>query len=175
MEKIGFVGTGAMGSALLSRLKLANVTALAFDIAPAALEAARKEGAEAASSAKAVAQASTMIDVVVRTDMDGGDKVDGRQHEGFHRSLCRGLLHRDVGDHSTALTGEELVVVEATWRPGRAHAPSSEDAVNFAHGAVVPAQNLFPVNHTADRRNRHGLAAALVHPERGGVGLEEAA
>ena len=25
MEKIGFVGTGAMGSALLSRLKLANV------------------------------------------------------------------------------------------------------------------------------------------------------
>ena len=27
MEKIGFVGTGAMGSALLSRLKLANVPA----------------------------------------------------------------------------------------------------------------------------------------------------
>ncbi len=68
MEKIGFVGTGAMGSALLSRLKLANITALAFDIAPAAIEAARQEGAETASSAKAVAQASTMIDVVVRTD-----------------------------------------------------------------------------------------------------------
>ena len=32
MEKIGFVGTGAMGSALLSRLKLANVIATAFDI-----------------------------------------------------------------------------------------------------------------------------------------------
>ena len=32
MEKIGFVGTGAMGSALLSRLKLANVVATAFDI-----------------------------------------------------------------------------------------------------------------------------------------------
>jgi 3-hydroxyisobutyrate dehydrogenase-like beta-hydroxyacid dehydrogenase len=70
MEKIGFVGTGAMGSALLSRLKLANVTALAFDIAPAALEAARKEGAETASSAKAVAQASTIVDVVVRTDQE---------------------------------------------------------------------------------------------------------
>ncbi len=39
MEKIGFVGTGAMGSALLSRLKLANVQATAFDIAPAAMEA----------------------------------------------------------------------------------------------------------------------------------------
>jgi 3-hydroxyisobutyrate dehydrogenase-like beta-hydroxyacid dehydrogenase len=68
MEKIGFVGTGAMGSALLSRLKLANVAALAFDIAPVALEAARKEGAETASSAKAVAQNATIIDVVVRTD-----------------------------------------------------------------------------------------------------------
>jgi 3-hydroxyisobutyrate dehydrogenase-like beta-hydroxyacid dehydrogenase len=70
MEKIGFVGTGAMGSALLSRLKLANVQATAFDIAPAALEAARKEGAQTATSAKAVAQASTMIDVVVRTDKE---------------------------------------------------------------------------------------------------------
>jgi 3-hydroxyisobutyrate dehydrogenase-like beta-hydroxyacid dehydrogenase len=68
MEKIGFVGTGAMGSALLSRLKLANVTATAFDIAPAAMEAARREGAQTASSAKSVAQAATIIDVVVRTD-----------------------------------------------------------------------------------------------------------
>ena len=70
MEKIGFIGTGAMGSALLSRLKLANVAATAFDIAPAAMEAARKEGAETAPSAKAVAQASTIIDVVVRTDQE---------------------------------------------------------------------------------------------------------
>jgi 3-hydroxyisobutyrate dehydrogenase-like beta-hydroxyacid dehydrogenase len=34
------------------------------------MEAARKEGAELAPSAKAVAQASTIIDVVVRTDQD---------------------------------------------------------------------------------------------------------
>lgn len=68
MEKIGFVGTGAMGSALLSRLKLAGGTAVAFDIAPKAMEAARAEGAETAPSAKAVAQQSTLIDVVVRTD-----------------------------------------------------------------------------------------------------------
>ena len=70
MEKIGFVGTGAMGSALLSRLKLSNVTALAFDIAPTASQVARNEGAETVSSAKAVAQACTMIDVVVRTDQE---------------------------------------------------------------------------------------------------------
>lgn len=70
MEKIGFIGTGAMGSALLSRLKLANVQAIAFDIAPTAMEAARREGAQAAPSAKAVAQSATMIDVVVRTDQE---------------------------------------------------------------------------------------------------------
>jgi 3-hydroxyisobutyrate dehydrogenase-like beta-hydroxyacid dehydrogenase len=70
MEKIGFVGTGAMGSALLSRLKLANVVATAFDIAPRAMEAARAEGAQTAPSAKAVAQGATIIDVVVRTDQE---------------------------------------------------------------------------------------------------------
>ena len=41
MEKIGFVGTGKMGTALLYRLKLANVSATAFDIAPAARVAGR--------------------------------------------------------------------------------------------------------------------------------------
>jgi len=70
MEKIGFIGTGAMGSALLSRLKLANVVATAFDIAPQAMEAARAEGAQTAPSAKAVAQAATIIDVIVRTDQE---------------------------------------------------------------------------------------------------------
>ena len=70
MEKIGFVGTGAMGSALLSRLKLANVSAVSFDIAPKAQEAARAEGAQTLNSAKEVAQACTIIDVVVRTDQD---------------------------------------------------------------------------------------------------------
>ena len=70
MEKIGFIGTGAMGSALLSRLKLANDQAIAIDNAPTAMEAARREGAQAAPSAKAVAQYTTMIDVVVRTDQE---------------------------------------------------------------------------------------------------------
>lgn len=70
MENIGFVGTGAMGSALLSRLKLANVVATAFDIAPKAMETARAEGAQTAPSAKAVAQSATIIDVVVRTDQE---------------------------------------------------------------------------------------------------------
>jgi 3-hydroxyisobutyrate dehydrogenase-like beta-hydroxyacid dehydrogenase len=102
MEKIGFVGTGAMGSALLSRLKLANVTAAAFDIAPAAMEAARKEGAQTAPSAKAVAQASTIIDVVVRTDQDVLDCTMGE--DGILEGAAPGtlvLLHSTIRPTTT--------------------------------------------------------------------------
>jgi 3-hydroxyisobutyrate dehydrogenase-like beta-hydroxyacid dehydrogenase len=102
MEKIGFVGTGAMGSALLSRLKLANVTATAFDIAPAAMEAARREGAQTASSAKSVAQAATIIDVVVRTDQEVLDCTLG--NDGILAGAAPGtlvLLHSTIRPTTT--------------------------------------------------------------------------
>jgi len=51
-------------------LKLANVAATAFDIAPKAMDAARAEGAQIEPSAKAVAHGATLIDVVVRTDQE---------------------------------------------------------------------------------------------------------
>jgi 3-hydroxyisobutyrate dehydrogenase len=107
MEKIGFVGTGAMGSALLSRLKLANVVATAFDIAPSAMEAARKEGAETASSAKAVAQASTIIDVVVRTDQEVLECMLGR--DGVLEGAAPGalvLLHSTIRPTTTKKVAE---------------------------------------------------------------------
>jgi 3-hydroxyisobutyrate dehydrogenase-like beta-hydroxyacid dehydrogenase len=107
MEKIGFVGTGAMGSALLSRLKLASVTALAFDIAPAALTAARGEGAETASSAKAVAQACTLIDVVVRTDQEVLQCVLGE--DGVLEGAAPGslvLLHSTIRPTTTKKVAE---------------------------------------------------------------------
>lgn len=102
MERIGFVGTGAMGSALLSRLKLANVPAIAFDIAPAAMEAARREGAEPATSAKEVAQSSTIIDVVVRTDQEVLDCTLG--NDGILAGAAPGtlvLLHSTIRPTTT--------------------------------------------------------------------------
>jgi 3-hydroxyisobutyrate dehydrogenase-like beta-hydroxyacid dehydrogenase len=91
-----------MGSALLSRLKLANVQATAFDIAPAAMDAARKEGAEIAASAKAVAQASTIIDVVVRTDQEVLDCTLGK--DGILEGAAPGtlvLLHSTIRPTTT--------------------------------------------------------------------------
>jgi len=107
MEKIGFVGTGAMGSALLSRLKLANVQATAFDLAPAAMEAARKEGAQTATSAKAVAQASTIVDVVVRTDQEVLDCTMGK--DGILEGAAPGtlvLLHSTIRPTTTKRIAE---------------------------------------------------------------------
>jgi len=107
MEKIGFVGTGAMGSALMSRLKLANVQATAFDIAPAAMEAARKEGAQTATSAKAVAQASTIVDVVVRTDQEVLDCTMGK--DGILEGAAPGtlvLLHSTIRPTTTKKIAE---------------------------------------------------------------------
>ncbi|MGH7855505.1 MAG: NAD(P)-dependent oxidoreductase [Candidatus Binatia bacterium] len=107
MEKIGFVGTGAMGSALLSRLKLTNVVATAFDIAPTAMEAARSEGAEAAPSAKAVAQASTIVDVVVRTDREVIECTLGK--DGILEGAAPGslvLLHSTIRPMTTKKVAE---------------------------------------------------------------------
>jgi 3-hydroxyisobutyrate dehydrogenase-like beta-hydroxyacid dehydrogenase len=102
MEKIGFVGTGAMGSALLSRLKMASVVATAFDIAPQAMDAARAEGAQTLASAKAVAQASTIIDVVVRTDQEVLECVLG--NDGVLEGAAPGslvLLHSTIRPTTT--------------------------------------------------------------------------
>jgi 3-hydroxyisobutyrate dehydrogenase len=107
MEKIGFVGTGAMGSALLSRLKLANIVATAFDIAPTAMEAARREGAEAAPSAKAVAQVSTIVDVVVRTDREVIECTLGK--DGILEGAAPGslvLLHSTIRPTTTKKVAE---------------------------------------------------------------------
>ncbi|MGH7829915.1 MAG: NAD(P)-dependent oxidoreductase [Candidatus Binatia bacterium] len=79
MEKVGMIGVGAMGSALLERLQLAGVSATVYDSHPPALEAARSLGADIAPSAAAVARASTIIDVVVRTDEEVLDCMTGRE------------------------------------------------------------------------------------------------
>jgi 3-hydroxyisobutyrate dehydrogenase-like beta-hydroxyacid dehydrogenase len=107
MEKIGFVGTGAMGTALLSRLKLAGVVATAFDIAPAAMERARAEGAQLATSAKAVAQSSTLVDVVVRTDQEVIDCTLGKN--GILEGAAPGtlvLLHSTIRPSTTKKVAE---------------------------------------------------------------------
>jgi 3-hydroxyisobutyrate dehydrogenase len=70
VEEIGMIGAGAMGMALLERLKSAGVQVKVYDIYAPALEQVRTLGFEPAASAADVARDCTMIDIVVRTDED---------------------------------------------------------------------------------------------------------
>lgn len=102
MEKIGMVGVGAMGSALLERLRNAKLEVTAFDIAPSAVAAARALGAILASSAKALAHSSTVIDVVVRTDQEVLDCTMG--DDGILQGAGTGtlvLLHSTIRPETT--------------------------------------------------------------------------
>jgi len=68
MEKVGLVGVGAMGTALLERLRLAGVQPIAYDIDATAIERARNLGADIAASVAEVARTASVVDLVVRTD-----------------------------------------------------------------------------------------------------------
>ena len=119
METVGFVGTGAMGTALLSRLQRVPIAATAFDVVPQALEQAKALGAEPVASAKAVAQRSTLIDVVVRTDQQVLDCTLG--DEGILEGASPGtlvLLHSTIRPTTTkqvahAAADKRVYVIDA--------------------------------------------------------------
>ena len=158
MEKIGFVGTGAMGSALLSRLKLANIVATAFDISSAALDAASAEGAETAPSAKAVAQSCTLIDVVVRTDQEVLECMLG--NDGVLEGAAPGslvLLHSTIRPATTKKVAElaadkRVNVIDAC--PKRC-APGRFNFSSWRAKSVLRARQA-PSIEDGQRRRAHG-------------------
>ena len=111
MEKVGMVGVGAMGSALLERLQLADVRATVYDSYAPAREATRSLGAQVASSAKEVAQVSTIIGVVVLNDKEVLDCMLGKG--GILEGAEAGTL---VLLHSTILPETTLKVADAAGK-----------------------------------------------------------
>lgn len=107
MEKIGMIGIGAMGSILLEHLRRAGVSVSAYDCAPAALERAGALGADTAESSRAVAEGTTLIDVVVRTDAEVLDCVTGKNGvlEGA-RSGTLILIHSTIHPRTTKKVAE---------------------------------------------------------------------
>ncbi len=107
MEKIGMIGTGAMGMALLERLKLNGVGAVCYDVHGPALERARGLGMPTVTSASEVARRSTLIDIVVRTDQDMLDCVLGAG--GILETAQPGallLLHSSILPQTVVRVGE---------------------------------------------------------------------
>jgi len=107
MERTGLVGVGAMGSALLERLKLAGGQVVVFDIAEKAMDTARSLGAELAESSAAVAEQVKLIDVVVRNDEQMLDATLGKM--GILEGAKPGtlvLLHSTISPDTTKKVAE---------------------------------------------------------------------
>lgn len=108
MAQLGMIGVGAMGSSLLGRLRLAGREVTVYDCDGSALDRARGMGAQTADSAAAVAEASSIIDIVVRTEDEIIDCTLGAK--GILETAKKGTL---VLLHSTILPKTTKKVAEA--------------------------------------------------------------
>jgi 3-hydroxyisobutyrate dehydrogenase-like beta-hydroxyacid dehydrogenase len=119
LEKIGMIGTGAMGLALLERLKLNGVYVVCYDSHGPSLEQARALGMSTAGSSAEVARQSTLIDIVVRTDQDildcvlGPDGILGSAPPGTLLLLHSSILPQTVKKVEEAARAKGVFVIDA--------------------------------------------------------------
>ncbi|MFT5538919.1 MAG: 3-hydroxyisobutyrate dehydrogenase-like beta-hydroxyacid dehydrogenase, partial [Alphaproteobacteria bacterium] len=112
-EVIGLIGVGKMGSALLSRLTLAEKTVHAFDVKPSAMDAAREGGAETKGSAAEIAKDAGLIHVFVHDD---GQVFNATiEPNGALESAAPGTI---ILLHSTILPATTKRVAEAAAKKG---------------------------------------------------------
>src|SRR5258705_11652200 len=102
------IGTGAMGLALLERLKVAGVNAVCYDAYAPALEQAGALGMRPVGSSAGVAAGARLIDILVRTCVeivDLGFWGDGGLAHGELGN--RVLLHKVVPSQEVDKSGRQ--------------------------------------------------------------------
>jgi len=77
-EKVGIIGTGHMGQAMVNHLKRNGYAVMAYDIAPKAAEAARALGAEIATTPAEVGRACKFVIIAVGYDNEAEEAMLGK-------------------------------------------------------------------------------------------------
>ncbi len=129
-DMVGLIGTGDMGQGLLARLIKAGVPVKAFDVSEANLNAARKAGAEIASTAADAARGMHIIHLLVRTDDQvlaaalGPDGAVEGAGEGSRLILHSTILPDTTRRVAEAAAKKGVTVIDApiTAVPHRVHA-----------------------------------------------------
>lgn len=112
-DRVALVGVGAMGRALLKRLRAAGKHVQAYDIDPAARDAAAADGAIVARSPAAAAQDATVVHVIVASDEDVLQATMGT--DGVLAGASAGAI---VLLHSTILPATTKTVADAAAGKG---------------------------------------------------------
>ena len=112
-KPVGLIGVGAMGAALLERLRAHGHSVLAYDIAEAGRAVAARDGAAIALSPALAVQQVEYVHVFVNTDAQVLDVTLGEN--GIFAGVARDAL---ILLHSTILPATTLRVAEAAAKLG---------------------------------------------------------
>jgi 3-hydroxyisobutyrate dehydrogenase len=78
-DQVALIGVGAMGQALLARLRAAGKKVRAYDVAPGAQQAARDGGATVTASAADATRGAAFVHVIVASDAQTIDAMLGEE------------------------------------------------------------------------------------------------
>jgi 3-hydroxyisobutyrate dehydrogenase-like beta-hydroxyacid dehydrogenase len=133
-DTAALIGIGAMGKALLARLRQAGKPVRAFDVAEPGRDAARAAGAAIAASAAEAARGAEQIHVFVRTDAEMIDAVLGT--DGVLAGAEPGAL---LFLHSTVLpaTTRRIAAASAARQVRALDAPVTSVPARVAAGEAV--------------------------------------
>lgn len=165
---VGFVGLGHMGGPMAANLAKAGYVVRGFDLAPAALEQAERDGITVVASAN---DAATDADVVI-TMLPSGKHVIGLYEGGLLAAARQGTLFVDCStiDVSDARAAHELV--EQAGHRG-VDAPVSGGVVGAAAGTLAFMVGGDDEDFEAARPLLEVMGRKVVHC--GGPGVGQAA
>src|ERR1700730_18190615 len=139
--KIGFIGTGTMGQPMLANLVKKGFEVVAWDVVPAALDAAARLGAGRAGSIREAAAASDLVIMMLSSSARVAAAslgADGNTHPPIAARLCVEMSTIDPGTaHRVAarLNERQIRFLDAPVSGGAGGAPAGHPATKLGGDA----------------------------------------